>query len=272
MKRNIIMNEQIKNVAQEVLDMLEADDGKSFEVKKADIIKVLDDKLAAYEKKKEEKRNRYRAMRKERRGSFWDYGKTIYSDANIIIRKIAAEDKDGFIKVQRENTVMPTMFEKESFVGYLWEEHLVSTALMCSIIGAATDEYIGYCGIKNISSERWEIAIELLEAWKRKGIGFLSIQKLLDAASERCGVREFRVRIDSDNYASQGLFEKLGAVPNGISEFLIHDEETIRECEDENMECIDERLEAVAEKFGVEPRSLLSHVLEYKLVWEGSEE
>lgn len=52
------------------------------------------------------------------------------------------------------------------------------------------------------------------------------------------GVKKFRVKIDADNYASQRLFEKLGAIPYGI-----------------------------AEQFGVEPRKLLSHVLEYELNW-----
>ena len=70
-----------------------------------------------------------------------------------------------------------------------------------------------------------------------------------------------------DNYASQALFEKLGAEPNGISEFWIHDEESIRKCEEENLHLIDEKLCKVAKKFEVEPRKLLSHVLEYKLRW-----
>lgn len=79
--------------------------------------------------------------------------------------------------------------------------------------------------------------------------------------------REFRVKIDSDNYASQGLFEKLGAVPYGIAEFMLHKEEDIRKCEEENLQEIDDKLMEVAEKFGVEPRKLLSHVLEYRLEW-----
>ena len=79
--------------------------------------------------------------------------------------------------------------------------------------------------------------------------------------------KEFRVKIDSDNYASQGLFEKLGAVPYGIAEFMLHKEEDIRKCEEENLQEIDDKLMEVAEKFGVEPRKLLSHVLEYRLEW-----
>ena len=48
---------------------------------------------------------------------------------------------------------------------------------------------------------------------------------------------------------------------------MLHKEEDIIRCEEENMDAIDDKLMIVAEKFGVEPRKLLSHVLEYKLEW-----
>ena len=37
--------------------------------------------------------------------------------------------------------------------------------------------------------------------------------------------------------------------------------------ENENLQLIDNALISVAEKLSVEPRTLLSHVLEYKLMW-----
>lgn len=90
---------------------------------------------------------------------------------------------------------------------------------------------------------------------------------MMDAISSRLGVSEFRVRIDPGNQASQKLFEKLGAEPNGISEFLIHDQAVLEKVEEENLHLIDEHLIVLAAKFGVEPRNLLSHVLEYTLIY-----
>lgn len=94
------------------------------------------------------------------------------------------------------------------------------------------------------------------------------MQKFLDTVANRTGVVEFRIRIDSDNYASQVLFEKLGAIPNGISEYMLHGEENIKKFEEENLKYIDDKLVDVAKKIGVEPKKLLSHVLEYSLVWK----
>ncbi len=90
---------------------------------------------------------------------------------------------------------------------------------------------------------------------------------MLDALQARLGVVDFRVRIDPANLASQGLFEKLGAIPNGISGFILSSEEEIKQCEDASLYLIDDVLSAVAKKFSIEPRKLLSHALEYKLHW-----
>ena len=197
---------------------------------------------------------------------FWQFGNTIYSDSRIILRKVEDEDMQSFLALQYEYTLIPFMFKDERFKQYLWEEHIKDVSIAYSIIDSVTKVYMGYCGIKNISLPQWEISMELQKSQTGKGIGYLALGHFLNAVKERSGVSEFRVRIDSDNYASQKLVEKLGAVPNGISEFLLHDEEDILKCEEDNLNCIDEKLIAVAKKFGVEPRKLISHVLEYKLI------
>ena len=90
---------------------------------------------------------------------------------------------------------------------------------------------------------------------------------MLTEIKARLGKDEYRVKIDPVNYASQSLFIKLGAVPQGIVKYLLRDEEGIRSFEEENIDEIDDKLVAVAQQFGVEPKKLLSHVLEYELKW-----
>ncbi len=82
-------------------------------------------------------------------------------------------------------------------------------------------------------------------------------------------ITEFRVRIDPGNKASQKMFEKLGATPNGVSEFLIHEQKALEKLEEDNLHLIDDDTVALAAKFNVEPRMLLSHILEYTLRWQG---
>lgn len=156
------------------------------------------------------------------------------------------------------------MFNDDKFKDTLWEEHRNETTLMCTIIYES--KYVGYCGIKDTRKDKWEISIEILKKYSNKGIGYRSINILLRAIKERLGVTRFRVRIEPDNEASQRLFEKLGATPNGISELLLHGEQ-MDKFEEENLNLLDDRLIELADEFGVEPRKMLSCVLEYEIQW-----
>lgn len=203
------------------------------------------------------------AKAQQTKDSFWDGGDIVCEAPAITMRKVNANDQAGFFRLQQEYSSVRSLLVDESYRLEIWSEHIESTALMLSIIHE--NQYIGYCGIKDTSKSPWEIVIELLPEWTHRGIGYAAISAMVNAIKTRLGVSEFRVRIDPTNTASQRLFEKLGAKPKGVSEFLLHDEEEIRQCEELNLPLIDDALVVVAQKFDVEPRKLLSHVLEYRL-------
>lgn len=255
----------IEETLQEALDILDADDGKSFEEKKEAIIKhlqghkepVLVDALAdlAIADKKGQ----------QIKDEFWHTGDVACSEGGVVLRRADGKDRVGYLELQREYSIMKSMLKEEAYCDMAWNEHVEPKALMLTILKDGT--YIGYCGIKNTTQKPWEIAVELLPQWTNRGIGRIAIPVMMTAIYERLGEMEYRVRIDPGNVPSQKLFEKLGAVPNGISEFLIHDQAVLEQCEDEHLSNIDERLVALSEKFHVEPRKLLSHVLEYTLTY-----
>lgn len=89
----------------------------------------------------------------------------------------------------------------------------------------------------------------------------------MDQFSVITGETIFRTRVEVDNYASQSLHRKLGAVPNGLSEFLLHGEDLIR-YQNENQYLIDDNIRKLAVDFGVDPIEILGHVLEYKIEWK----
>jgi RimJ/RimL family protein N-acetyltransferase len=93
---------------------------------------------------------------------------------------------------------------------------------------------------------------------------------MLDSLSGLTGKEIYRSRVDSDNFASQGLMRKIGAQPNGISEFLLHGE-LLEKFQEENKNLITDKIVEVAEEFGVEPIDLIGHVLEYRVEWRGIE-
>lgn len=255
----------IDDTLQEALDILDADDGKSFEEKKEALIKhlqshkepVLADTLA--DLAIADKRGQ------QLKDTFWSSGEVTSEDASIVLRKVEDSDREVYLALQKEYSIMKSMLNEQAYGDMAWNEHIEPKALMLTILKDGA--YIGYCGIKSTAQNPWEIAIELLPKWTKQGIGYQAITAMMESIAVRLGVTEFRVRIDPGNWASQKLFEKLGAQPNGISEFLIHDQAALKKVEEDNLHLIDEEIIALAAKFGVEPRNLLSHVLEYTLVY-----
>ena len=52
--------------------------------------------------------------------------------------------------------------------------------------------------------------------------------------------RFFRARVDIDNVASQSLMKKLGAYPNGVSEFMLHGK-NLEEFKKDNIDMINDQ-------------------------------
>ena len=263
--QNNLAKRELETFLQDVLDTLKADDGKSFEEKRTAILDMLKDTeetlladifadLASDEIRGE-----------QINASFWHAGREILAAGNIVLREVIEDDRESFGELKRAYSPVDPVFQHEAFFNMLWSEHTQPKALMLSII--QNGEYAGYCGIQDLSARVWEISIELKPHKVRQGIGYAAVSAMLDALKSRLGASVYKVRIDPANLASQRLFEKLGAKPNGISEYLLHDREVIEQCENDSVHMLDDALIAVAEKFDVPPRKLLSHVLEYKLIW-----
>lgn len=267
MSRNYITDNasraSLNKIAQDVIDIFDADDGVSFEEKKRSALSYLrqienesaSDNLTATD-----------IVGEEIKAKFWDGDDSFSEDGSLFLKKVSEEDKDSFLAVKQHYSFARAMYKQESYRSMLWNDHITPNVLMLSIIKGG--KYIGYCGIGDTSLSTWEISIELHPDWTGKGIGYQAITLMLNRIKDKLGIDEFRVRIDPSNYNSQALFSKLGAVPNGISEFVLHGEEQLRRFEESNLHLVDDKLSAVAEKFAVTPRDLLSHVLEYKLKWK----
>lgn len=260
----LAVKSSMESTIQEVLDILEADDGKSFEEKKAAMIKHLSSKETELSEILVD-----RAIMEKNglqiKTEFWRSGIVTSPDPNMVLRDVEDADRDGFLSIQLEYSPMKSMLSEEVYRDMIWREHCEDRAMNMSIVKEGT--YIGYCGIKNTAQKPWEIAIEIRRDWTKNGVGPVAISAMLDAIKTRLGITEFRVRIDPGNSASQKMFERLGAVPNGISEYIVHDPSIIEKCEENNLHLIDDAVIELAEKFGVEPRKLLSHILEYTLTW-----
>lgn len=194
-------------------------------------------------------------------------GMILAEDEKVILKAVSDEDYSNYMEVSYECSVMKSAFKEEDFKNDLWESFLEDTAANYSVFDKATGEYVGYCGIKNLKTENWELAVELLGKYRHQGYGYHALAVMLNALTALTGRSTYRSRVDSDNYASQNLMKKLGAKPNGISEMFIHGEE-LQKFQEENSNLIDDKLMALADEFDVAPIDLIGHVLEFRIDWK----
>lgn len=253
-----LIKESVNAVLEEVLAILDADDGKAFDEKKTEVVQYLRARIESPED------SHVQNSVLNVTDTFWQKGEIAVAE-RLILRRVEQADREHYLALQQHYFVAKSMLGDEAFCDKVWKKHIDEKVLL--LVAEQNGEYIGYCGIKDTTQELWEIMIELFPQWTNRGIGYSTIRAMLDELKRRLGVTSYRVRIEPSNTASQRLFEKLGAAPNGISEFLLHGAEELKKYEETNLQYITEQLSEVAQKFGVEPRKLLSHVLEYRLDW-----
>lgn len=256
---------EINDILQDALDMLQEEDGKSFEEKKGVLIAFLRED-AMLDEGSNQSMAAEMARCAEIKGRFWAAGDVQAGDDSMILRPVCESDREGFIGLKWAYSGIQSMLRDEYFQEMLWEEHISEKLLVLSV--TYDGEYIGYCGINDLTCDVWEISIELKPEWTGRGMGMVALTAMLDAIKLRLAVNQFKVLIEPVNYASQRTFERLGAAPKGIVSLWIHAPQRLEQIEEESLHLIDEKLTAVAEKFGVAPRKLLSHVLEYTLDWK----
>ena len=194
-------------------------------------------------------------------------GQFLAENAKVLLRAISDEEYEDYMKVSYECAIMKSAFKEAAFKKDLWESFLADTAVNFSVYDKAIGEYVGYCGIKNINAENWELVIELLKKYRHRGYGYHALVAMLNALTELTGKTTYRSRVDADNYASQNLMKKLGAKPNGISEMFIHGED-LQKFQEENKDLIDDKIRKLAKEFQVTPIDLIGHVLEFRIEWK----
>ena len=191
-------------------------------------------------------------------------GEMLATGDKVVLSVIREDEKEKYVAISYEYSYYKRWFEREEFVTSLWEDFLSETAFVCSVYKRDTGEYLGYCSIKDITRADLEVAIELKSEFCHKGYGTESLALLMENINRLTGRRYFRARVAIDNFESQGLMKKLGAVPNGVSEFLLHGD-AIEEFKKENKDEITDEIRTVAEEFGMNAEDILGYVLEYRL-------
>ena len=88
-----------------------------------------------------------------------------------------------------------------------------------SIFEKNTDEYIGYICLQVVETEICnELGIAIKEEYQKHGIASEIIPVFLNWINHQYDIQTVVIRVEPDNIHSQHLFEKLGAIFDGMQE------------------------------------------------------
>ena len=204
----------------------------------------------------------------------WDFstekeGTVFTRDDAVILRPVITSDADFYMSVKVQYSLMYqgiARLKQDLNEGLLLTDLCQPETFFCVILDADSGTSVGYIGLKDTRIEPWEIGIELDGQYTQKGYGSRSIRLFLNEVHRITGKAEFQARVDTSNIQSQKCFEKLGARLVGLCDgpFLKLPDEKKR-FEDRHLDLIDDNMKKLALRLEVEPRKLLSHVLDYRL-------
>lgn len=207
-------------------------------------------------------------IHKGNKGHAWDFSKekalpTFTSDGDILLRPFRESDKHFYYAVWKQwnpNATSSLLSEDDNF---LWNEATADYGFYCVVEWHGTP--VGYVSIHDTRVGVWEFGIELDREYCYKGLGPKSIKLFLQTIEEITLISLYRARVEVDNLACQKCMAKIGAELVGLCDGPFKTAEEKKQFEDEHIDRIDDHMRGLAIQLSVEPRELLSHVLEYEI-------
>lgn len=150
------------------------------------------------------------------RENLYSYGLSSISDKEFTLCAYKNQDRLLYGKVWDEVFDKETISAVEEAKKRTWNEILCdNNQLYLKILDKQTGEFWGEISLKDLGNDIPELGIHILREYRNKGIGTKVVKCLIKNLRRIKGVQCLLIRIYSDNYVSQRLFEHLGAVKIG---------------------------------------------------------
>ena len=190
-------------------------------------------------------------------------------DDVILLRPLQEHHKELYIQIKKENaniiTAEKSAEEQIKYWKEIWDDTKLERYFVMEIITRENNNFVGYVAVNNTQQILWELSIELLSDFLCNGYGTHALRLFVDKLYEITGRDEYQLLVEIDNVKSQKMLKHIDAKLVGIKEFYFANEEDAIAFEEQYLDEIDEHMCAVAAELGIEPRKLISHVLDYRV-------
>ena len=189
------------------------------------------------------------------------------ADGDLLLRRITGMERENYLDIHREKPELQRLIalDAEGLFAALWDAFMNENDLNCAIVAREDGRFCGYCGLQKYRSDAPELQIELLRAWRGRGVGCRALRLLMARYTHLTGQAFYIGNVSPDNVASQRLMRKLGGVPCGVVPFPGASEEVLRIFDSSSREYDRELYAALAREFSTTERALKSHVLSFRI-------
>lgn len=208
-------------------------------------------------------------------GKAWDFSKeknkSVFAEDDMLeLKPLTVVYYDLYIKTRAEYAYNSNYYLDPDKREFVLCEFNQEESFYLVVIRKSDNACMGYVGLKDTTRNLWEFCIELLPEYCNQGYGYNAVKLFLKKISEitQNDKQQFMALVEVDNIASQKLMLKLGGRLIDIYDYTFHDEERAEEFEEEHLNEITDHMIELAEELMVEPRKLLSHVLDYRIFAE----
>jgi RimJ/RimL family protein N-acetyltransferase len=143
---------------------------------------------------------------------------TLADGGTVVVRDLHADDREGFIEAvgamsdrsryQRFATPKPKLSDGE--VDFLTHIDGVRHVALVALDGDDLDEGAGVARYVRFAPGRAEVAIGLVDAWQRRGVGSILLERLIARARAAGDLHTLEAMTLADNRGAQKLLRSCG--------------------------------------------------------------
>jgi RimJ/RimL family protein N-acetyltransferase len=204
-------------------------------------------------------------------GKPWDFSAeksaaVFAENERIQLRPFTERDKEFYATIRRQYSVLDIgCLPEDEQMAFYWDEVQNDAAFFCTITQSDTASPVGYIGIKDTSRNLWEVSCELVPQACHQGYGLAANLLFLTTLRDITGKSQYHALVEVDNLPCQELMQKLDATLLGIYNYTFHSDAEAEAFEEDHIGQITDHMRQLAAELDVEPRKLLSHVLDYNI-------
>ena len=136
----------------------------------------------------------------------------------FVLKPMDEKDKPDYMQLLSENSVIKNSPLCKTVWEEMWQSRISDNLITYSILSPKTQEFMGYCQYKNLSTTKPDVGIDLLPQFQHQGLGYAVCCALISVFFEKTSLPGIYYKVERRNTPSIALVEKLGGTRDSVNQ------------------------------------------------------